>query len=325
MTDAEILHALPRLSALIVGDICLDRWCRYDPALSLPSAETGIPRIGVVSTDCTAGAGGTIANNLAAMGIGQVSVLGVIGDDGHGYELRRALESRGIAGDLLVEAPGRHTFTYTKLINSASGIEDLPRVDFIFEPAPEAECRVLDRLLDAIDTKGHSHDLILISDQAETDSAGVVTEAVRTLLSELAAVYKDKVFLADSRRRAHLFAGISLKPNRSEAEAASIAALGRIDLPALREHTRAPVLFVTQGGDPVRVFTRVGETLVNVRKTENPVDVCGAGDSFAAGAAAALFLTRDPRRAAEFGSRIASVTIGKCGTGTASPEEILAS
>jgi bifunctional ADP-heptose synthase (sugar kinase/adenylyltransferase) len=321
MTDWEILAELPRLSALIVGDICLDRWCRYDPALALESAETGIPRIGVVSTECTAGAGGTIANNLAALGIGRVAVLGVIGDDGHGYELRRALQARGIHDDLLVEARGRQTFTYTKLINGATEMEDLPRVDFVFEPAPEAERAVLDRLPAAVD----AYDLIVISDQAETDGGGVVTEGVRVLLSELAAVYTDKVFLADSRRRAHLFYGISLKPNRAEAEAASLAALGRVDFAAFREHTGAPVLFVTQGGSEVCVYNSAGETRVGVRAVENPVDICGAGDSFAAGAAAALFLTGDAARAVAFGSRVASVTIGKRGTGTASPAEVLQS
>ena len=38
----------------------------------------------------TPGAGGTVANNLAALGVGRVAVLGVIGDDGFGFELARA-------------------------------------------------------------------------------------------------------------------------------------------------------------------------------------------------------------------------------------------
>ena len=59
------------LRALVVGDVCLDRWCRYDPALAEPSRETGIPRIGVVATEVTPGAAGTVANNLAALGAGQ--------------------------------------------------------------------------------------------------------------------------------------------------------------------------------------------------------------------------------------------------------------
>src|SRR6266852_414612 len=131
MTTAEILHRLPELSVLVVGDICLDRWCTYDPSEADPSRETGIPRVGVVSTTVTPGAGGTIANNLVAMGVGRVAVLGAVGDDGFGYELCCALTARGISTDHLITIPAAQTFTYTKLINAASGDEDLPRVDFI--------------------------------------------------------------------------------------------------------------------------------------------------------------------------------------------------
>ena len=75
MTAQEILEAFPKLSALVVGDICLDRWCRYDPELSEPSRETGIPRVAVVATQVTAGAAGTVANNLASLGAGRIGML----------------------------------------------------------------------------------------------------------------------------------------------------------------------------------------------------------------------------------------------------------
>ena len=67
MTRADldaIAAEFPRLRVLVVGDFCLDVWCRYDPAQALPSRETGIPRTAVVSYESTAGAGGTVANNL---------------------------------------------------------------------------------------------------------------------------------------------------------------------------------------------------------------------------------------------------------------------
>jgi len=54
------------------------------------------------------------------------------------------------------------------------------------------------------------------------------------------------------------------------------------------------------------------------------VDICGAGDSFSAGAAMALKACGNPLEAAEFGNLVASITIMKNGTGTASPEEVLA-
>src|SRR5580704_14699929 len=126
----DILDKTPKLAALIVGDVCLDRWCRYDPQLGEPSRETGIPRTAVTSTEVTPGAAGTGANNLAALGVGRVSVLGVIGQDGHGFELRGALRQRGIEGELLVESADVQTFTYTKLIDSQTGREDQPRIDF---------------------------------------------------------------------------------------------------------------------------------------------------------------------------------------------------
>ena len=71
------------------------------------------------------------APDIAALGIGRVAVLGVLGDDGFAHELTRSLNARGISTDLLVRSAKVPTFTYTKLINIATGVEDLPRVDFI--------------------------------------------------------------------------------------------------------------------------------------------------------------------------------------------------
>ena len=322
MNAAQILAELPKLSALVVGDICLDRWCAYDPAVSEPSRETGIPRIGVVRTEVTPGAGGTIANNLAALGVGRVAVLGAIGDDGFGTELSRALSARGISADLLVRKPAMQTFTYTKVINSQTGIEDQPRLDFInTTPLPQTvERQILDHLQMAVE----SFDVILISDQAETSQGGVVTPAVRELLAELAPQYPERIFFADSRARIHLFRRVIVKPNQQEAENACRELFGRVDFPALLRHAQAPLLFVTQGPSGVLAIDEAGETLIRTRPVANPVDICGAGDSFSAGAALALRVTGSPADAARFGNLVASITIMKKGTGTASPEEVMA-
>ena len=322
MTDSEILERIPKLSALVIGDICLDRWCTYYPALAEPSRETGIPRIGVTATEVTPGAGGTIANNLAALGTGRVSVLGAIGDDGFGYELARALNERGISSEFLVKAPGMQTFTYTKLINGTDRVEDRPRVDFITTTPldPAVERRILDQIQAVFDI----FDILLISDQAETDRGGVVTPAVRELLADLAPNYPDKVFLVDSRTRIDLFRNLTIKPNRQEAELACYKLFGRVDFQRLREHVCAKFLIVTHGPDGVLVIDEAGENWVRSRAIEHPVDICGAGDSFAAGMSLALAATHSPMRAAAFGNRVASITIMKPGTGTASPREVLA-
>jgi rfaE bifunctional protein kinase chain/domain len=321
MTIAEILAGFPKLSALVVGDICLDRWCTYDPATSEPSRETGIPRIGIIRTEVTAGAGGTVANNLATLGVGRVAVMGVTGDDGFGYELAGALRRSGIASNMLVRAPGMQTFTYTKLINCKTGMEDLPRIDFISTTplVTQAEHQILNALPGAVD----DFDVILISDQAETSAGGVITPAVRALFADLVENYPEKVFLVDSRARIELFQRMLIKPNRQEAEAACQRAFGRMDLQALLEYCGSKLMIVTDGPNGALVVEPHQETFVRTKAITNPVDICGAGDSFSAGAALALAVTHSPVEAARFGNLVASITIMKKGTGTASPAEVL--
>ena len=318
----EILRQLPKLSALVVGDICLDRWCTYDPAQSEPSRETGIPRIGVVETAVSPGAGGTVANNLIAMGVGRVAVLGVVGDDGFGLELRRALHARHIHANALISVPDMQTFTYTKLINTATGEEDLPRVDFISTAPldPQAEHQILDSLQCSFG----SFDVILVSDQAETNRGGGITPAVRDLLARLAEAHPRKIVMVDSRSRIDQFRRVILKPNQQEAETACARLFGAPDYKRLLAHTQAPFLYVTHGERGVALITADREQWAPTRKIEKPVDICGAGDSFTAGAAIALAATGSPIEAAHFGNLVASITIMKKGTGTASPEELLA-
>jgi len=276
----------------------------------------------VVHTEVTPGAGGTVANNLAALGAGRVAVLGAIGEDGFGMELTQALGARGISTELCVRTRAMQTFTYTKAINGRTGVEDQPRLDFINTAplAPDVERQILDNLQMAVE----SFDVILIADQAETSQGGVVTPAVRDLLAELAPQYPERIFFADSRARIQLFRRVTVKPNRQEAESACRELFGRVDFEALLRHTQAPLMFVTLGSDGVLVVDESGEAWVRGRPIANPVDICGAGDSFSAGASLALRVTGSPEEAARFGNLVASITIMKKGTGTASPEEVLA-
>lgn len=319
MTTTDILEAFRGLRVLVAGDVCLDRWCRYDPAEGLPSRETGLPRVGVVSTEVTAGAAGTIANNLAALGAGRVAVLGVVGEDGFGWELHRALHARGIEAGLLIRSSEVPTFTYTKLINVATEEEDLPRIDFIHtrEISPALETRVVNALREVED----DFDVVIVSDQAETAAGGVVTARMREALTPIAA---KKVVWVDSRMRPEHFRGVILKPNRDEAEAACGRVFGRVDFPALFRHTASSLMIVTHGGEGAQVIAAGGEAMVAGRAVEKPVDICGAGDSFSAGGAMTLAVTGSGVEAARFGNLVASITIMKKGTGTASPEEVLA-
>jgi rfaE bifunctional protein kinase chain/domain len=322
MTTAEILAAIRKIAALVVGDICLDHWCTYDPALSEPSRETGIPVTGVMGSYVSPGAGGTVANNLASLNAYRIAVLGVLGDDGNGFELERALKERDVSLDLMVKEPRLPTYTYTRLINSETGIEDRSRVDFIpFRPLPaEVERKVMQRLDSAIG----GFDVVLVADQAKTEHGGVVTPAVRGLLRTLARRHPDKVIWAHSRRRSEHFRGVIVKPSRQEADEACLRLFGAVDYERLRRHLETSLLVVTRGKEGAVVVEPDRETAVMTVPVPRPVEPCGAGDSFSAGAALALAATGSPVAAARFGNLVAGVTIMKEGTGTASPEEVLA-
>lgn len=321
MNVGDILDKIRGVKVLIVGDLCLDRWCRYDPALSEPSRETGIPRTAVVSTGVTPGAAGTIANNLRSLGV-DVAIAAAIGDDGFGFELEQALQHNGIRSEYVYRAPGLTTFTYTKLINVNTGIEDLPRVDFI--QAHDLPPVVEDALIARVEAAWNSVDVVVVSDQAETATGGVVTPRVREWICARAAQDPSKIVWVDSRVRSEHFRNVILKPNLDEAEASSMRALGRVDFPAYRELTQSPLLIVTRGGDGASIYSSQREMRVETKRVENPVDICGAGDSFTAGAAVTLRVTGSAEDAVRFGNLVASITIMKPGTGTASPEELLA-
>ncbi len=319
MTARELIAQFRRLRVLVVGDVCLDLWAHYDPAQALPSRETGLPRIAVLAAERTPGAGGTVANNLAALGVGRVRVAGVIGRDGHGLELRNAMAARGIDTSSLVESEEMQTFTYTKLLNRLTGEEDLPRVDWInLRPLPApAEAA----LLDVLRVEGPAADVTIVSDQAETDSGGVVTAAVRAELGRLAAAGGN--VWVDSRRRIELYRDAYLKPNEDEA-ADALVRTGWTDCEALRRETRSPGLVVTHGAEGAQVYDASGSRRIAGRRIEHPVDICGAGDSFSAAAACVLALTGDLAQAARWGNLAASLTILQRGTGTARAEDLLA-
>jgi sugar/nucleoside kinase (ribokinase family) len=131
------------------------------------------------------------------------------------------------------------------------------------------------------------------------------------------------VFLVDSRKRVHLFRKVMVKPNRAEAEAACRQLFGQVDFKRLRERLEARAVMVTHGSQGALVVEQGKERWAKARAVEKPVDICGAGDSFAAGTALTMAVTGDPLAAASFGNLVASITVMKKGTGTASPDEVI--
>lgn len=151
-----------------------------------------------------------------------------------------------------------------------------------------------------------------------------MTAVVRDQLQKIAETNPAKVIWVDSRVRIERFRKMTLKPNEQEANAASMALFGEVDYQRLCTHAASRLMFVTMSSKGVLVVENGHQILVPARVTEKPVDITGAGDSFSAGAAVALAVTGSACDAAAFANLIASITIMKPGTGTASPAEVLA-
>ena len=321
MTTTQILERIRKTRALVVGDFRLDRLCRYRPDMAEPSRETGIPRTAVVSTEVAPGAGGTVACQAVDLGAAEVAVLGVVGCDGAGYELEGALAARGISPELLVRA-NTPTFTHTRLVNCQSGKEDLPRVDLL-TPGPlseETERELILRLEEAAPKYG----LVIVSDLAEPAEGGVVTPGVRDALSRLAHLHRGRTIIwANSPKRAELFQRVIVQMNRDGAREACMRAFEEVNYLGLRHITRAPLLIITHGNDGAMIVHLRGIEWAFARSIPSSVIAGEAGNAFAAGAALALWVTDNPREAANFGNLTAEVSIIKEGTGTASPAEIL--
>src|SRR5262249_52508981 len=111
----QVLGSLGRLTVAVAGDLFLDRYLDLDGTLTEPSLETGLDAYQVVGVRPSPGAAGTVINNLVALGVGRVCPVAVLGDDGEGYELRRALARLKVVDDSrLYLADSRRTPTYTK-------------------------------------------------------------------------------------------------------------------------------------------------------------------------------------------------------------------
>ncbi len=263
-----------------------------------------------------------MANNLAALGAGRVSVLGAIGQDGFGLELERSLANRNIDYGLLVACPDVQTFTYTKLVNAVNGKEDRPRLDFInTKPLPG---EIEDQLIATFHSEYESFDVILVADQAESEKGGVLSDLFREVIADVSERNPDKIVIVDSRARIELFRNVIAKPNLREANEACRKLFGETNYQSLREKIGEHPLVVTQGKRGALLVHDHGKKLVPTVDVENPVDICGAGVSFAAGMALALYATGDFEKAVRFGNLVSSVTITKEGTGVAAPSEVLA-
>ena len=331
-----ILSTFPNRTVLVIGDFFLDKYLIIEHALAELSLETGLEAHQVVDVRCSPGAAGTVTNNLRAMDVGVIA-LGVIGDDGEGFELLKGLDATGVDVDALVIRSDRFTPTYTKpMLRERDGSShELNRLD-IKNRAPlprEAEDKLIAALRGLL-PRVHG---VIIADQVPEPNCGVITERVRDELCALARVYPTVVFAADSRERIGLFEDVMLKPNEREATRAihgpeetapDRAALDRTGVLACGEslyRKAGQPVFLTLGADGLMAFHQDGPTQIPAVRVSGPIDIVGAGDATLAGIVSALCSGATVPEAGEIGCLAAGVTIRQIGTtGTASRDQIAA-
>ncbi|MCX7015266.1 MAG: PfkB family carbohydrate kinase [Candidatus Sumerlaeota bacterium] len=322
----ELLGRFEGLRIAVGGDYFLDKYLDIDGALAEVSLETGLEAHQVVEVRCYPGAAGTVTNNLAALGVGEIIAVGAIGDDGEGFELRRGLERTGVRPNGLISTSELRTPTYTKpmLREPGRAPRELERLDIKNrEPLPPAVERAF---LEALRETAARVDGLIIADQVQERNCGVITDAVREALARLGDESPRTILLADSRARIGLFRHVLIKPNRGEALAAiglgsdaaadeeTMARAGK----ALMERTGRP-LFITAGAEGIYAATAEGCVRVPAFRPRGPIDIVGAGDSVDAAVCAALCAGATHKEAALLGCLVSSLTIEQIGvTGTAS-------
>ena len=305
-----------------------------DSRLTEKSVETGLDAYQVTRVRTSPGAGGTVTNNLASLGVGRIWALTLIGVDGDGLELKRELASRGVDLAHVIETPDRRTPTYTKpmLSDARAPARELNRLDIKNRtPMPAMLVRELARRLDQVVAQA---DAVIVADQVSEPECGVMTLAMRERLAELGQRYPSKIIVADSRERIGLYRNVITKPNRTEClrEVANVpGAAGSSDE---SPEASAARLLASRTGQPV--YCTIGQSgmlyadpsrtvYVPAYAVHGPIDMVGAGDSATAGLVCALCAGADPIEAAALGNLVASITIQQLGTtGTATPEQVIA-
>lgn len=327
---AEISGRYPRLRVAVLGDFCLDRYLEIDPALQETSIETDLPVHNVVRVRPQPGGAGTVLNNLAALGIGQLYPVGLCGDDGEGFELRRALGALpGVRLEHFIGTELVHTFTYCKPLKIEDGKppRELNRLDTKnWKPTPAL---LQEELARRILSLAPEVDGFVVLEQVDRAETGTTTQRVLETVAKVAEAFPRLWILADSRRGLSGFPRVCFKMNRAELArltgqpaGESLGAIQRTASGLARCHGRA--VFVTLAEEGMIAAGPDG-TVDHVPSLplRGPIDVVGAGDCVTANLTGALAADASLREALEIASLAASIAIHQLGTtGTASPLEI---
>ncbi|ODT88082.1 D-glycero-beta-D-manno-heptose 1-phosphate adenylyltransferase [Phenylobacterium sp. SCN 70-31] len=314
----HLLGAIAGRKVVCVGDLMVDRFV-YG-AVSRVSPEAPIPVLAKTRDIEMLGGAGNVARNVSALG-GTAALIGLVGDDAVGEDAMRLVEAEAPAVDgRLVRDAGRPTTLKTRFV---SGGQQLLRVD-VEESRPvtgEAE----QRLAQALQAASDGARVILLSDYGK----GVVTDAVIAAARNAAARVGARVIVDSKARSFARYGPVDLvKPNASELAYATGLPAGT-DAEVEAAVARALELWEARGvlvtraakgvslglrGQPVRHFPTVAREVF---------DASGAGDTALAALGLALAADAPLDTAIAFAQLASGVAVGKAGTATVRPDELV--
>ncbi len=304
----------PAVNVTVLGDVMLDRYFWGD--VDRISPEAPVPVVRVTRRSARLGGAANVAANLAALGV-RVSVVGVVGEDREGGEVRRLLEDCGIAIQGLVAVPGRAT---TEKVRIIARNQQVVRADF--EADEELPSEVAERLFELARVASSQSDVLLVSDYGK----GVVIEGpVREVIGAWRGSgkpvlvdphvghfpwYRGATVITPNVRQA--LQGASLPPGTKRITSA--------DAFRIRAELELDALLITRGEDGMSLYTLNGDGTqgeVHVPAVARDVyDVTGAGDTVISVMAAGLGCGADLVEAVVMANRAAGEVVKEVGTST---------
>lgn len=322
----EILARIKDVKIAVYGDFCLDAYWLLDPRGSEVSVETGLQARAVARHYYSLGGASNVVANLAALEPAAIQVIGVVGDDIFGRELRRQLHELKVdTTSLVVQEEDFDTVVFGKPYLEDS---EEPRIDFgFFNKRSEAtDGALLEGIAGALETA----DVLIMNQQVP---GSIANESFIDRANQLFEQFGDKIVLLDSRHYGDKFKNIYRKTNDIEAamlNGVEVALDDVLQLPDLKKYAgnlhrqfNRPV-FLTRGPRGIVTVDSDGVGEVPGIQLLKKLDAVGAGDTVTSALALCLGAGCSASEAAEFANFAAAVTVQKlfC-TGTASGREVL--
>ena len=315
----DILLKMAGRKILVIGDVGVDRYTIG--AVERISPEAPVPIVLVQSELLKLGLAANVADNIHTLG-GVPWLVGMVGDDESAREFRGLLKTARIQSSHLVLDPSRRTVVKTRVVSDR---QQLLRIDY--ESLHSVDAAVEALLLKRVEQLLPRADALIIEDYAK----GTLSERLLKQIFRKARA-AGKIVAVDPNVKtaiSHYVGAALLTPNTREAEAlsglriqdeASLLKAGKMILKA----TRARHVVITRGKEGMAIFS-AGNRKVKLIPTyaREVYDVSGAGDTVIAVLALALASGASLEEATVLGNLAAGVEVGKRGTATVTPEEVL--